>query len=355
MRELLPEIERWRQAGKRVALATLVHVSGSGLRTLGSKMAISSAGDIAGSVSGGCVEGAVFEETREVIKLGTPKLLEYGIADEPAWEIGLACGGEIQVFVEHLPDESYAALKRCLDAGQLVALATVVAGPGVGNKLLIWPDAHTQGDLGSAELNERVLGCADERLASHDPGRATLNLEGEPVEIFIDVFPPLPRLIVVGAVHIAIPLVTFAKVLGFRTFVIDARLAFATRARFPHTAELIVEWPSTAMEKLELDEASYVVIVSHDDKLDIPALQVALASPARYVGILGSRKTHAKRVQALKQLGLTDEQLARIHAPIGLKLGATSPEEIALSIMAEVVAVRHGAGSRQPKPMRNDD
>ena len=351
MRDLIPEIERWRQAGKHVAIATIVQVYGSALRPLGSKMVCTSVGDIAGSVSGGCIEGAVYEEAQKVMKHGQPKLLEYGIADESAWEVGLACGGTIQVWVESLAPEIYATLKQCLDAGQLVALATVIAGTGLGSKLLIWPDGRTQGDLGSAELTEHVVRYAADRLAAHDPGRATFDTENGPVDVFVEVFPPLPRLIIVGAVHIAIPLVTFAKTLGFHTIVLDARSAFATRERFPHADELIVEWPFTAMARLSLDEATYVVVVTHDDKLDIPALQAALASPARYIGILGSTTSHAKRIQALKQLGVTDEQLARIHAPIGLDVGAVGPEEIALSIMSEVVAVRHGIGSRQPRPL----
>jgi xanthine dehydrogenase accessory factor len=351
MRDLIPEIERWRQAGKQVAVATIVQVYESALRPLGSKMACSASGDIAGSVSGGCIEGAVYEEAQKVMKHGRPKLLEYGVANESAWEIGLACGGTIQVWVESLAPEIYTTLKQCLDAGQIVALATIIAGPGMGNKLFIWPDGRTQGELGSADLTERVIRYAADRLAAHDPGRAAFDIAGEPVDIFVEVFPPLPRLIIVGAVHIAIPLVTFAKTLGFHTIVLDARSAFATRERFPHADEMIVEWPSTAMARLNLDEATYVVVVTHDDKLDIPALQAALASPARYIGILGSTTSHAKRIQALKQLGVSDEQLARIRAPIGLDVGAVGPEEIALSIMAEVVAVRHGMGSRQPRPL----
>jgi xanthine dehydrogenase accessory factor len=351
MRELLPEIERWRQAGKQIAIATIVQVYGSALRPLGAKMACTSAGDIAGSVSGGCIEGAVYEEAQRVMKHGQPKLLEYGIANESAWEVGLACGGTIQVWVESLALEIYATLKQCLEEGHLVALATIIAGPEMGNKLFIWPDGRTQGELGSTDLTGQVVRYAADRLAAHDPGRATFEVNGELMDVFIEVFPPLPRLIIVGAVHIAIPLVTFAKTLGFHTIVVDARSAFATRERFPHADELIVEWPSTAMAKLGLDEATYVVVVTHDDKLDIPALQAALASPARYIGVLGSTTTHAKRVQALKQLGIADEQLARIHAPIGLDVGAVGPEEIALSIMSEVVAVRHGIGSRQPRPL----
>src|SRR5512136_324533 len=173
MRDLLPEIERWRQAGKQVAIATIVQVYGSALRPLGSKMACTSAGDIAGSVSGGCIEGAVYEEAQKVMKHGRPKLLEYGVANESAWEIGLACGGTIQVWVESFASEIYATLKQCLEMGQLVALATILAGPGQGSKLFIWPDGHTRGELGLAELTDQVICYAAGRLAAHDPGRST--------------------------------------------------------------------------------------------------------------------------------------------------------------------------------------
>jgi xanthine dehydrogenase accessory factor len=243
--------------------------------------------------------------------------------------------------------EIYQALKRCLDRGQLVAVATVIVGPGLGNKLLIWPDGQTAGDLGSAELDRRVVSYAAHLLAAQESGRAAFDVANGTVEVFVDVYPPPPKLIVVGAVHIAIPLVTFAKTLGFRTIVIDARSAFATRERFPHADELIVEWPSTALKALDLDEATYVVVLSHDEKLDTPALHVALQNPVRYVGALGSRKTHAKRVKALEDLGVSAEQLARIHTPIGLDLGGRVPEEIALAIMAEIVAVRHNVTSHQ--------
>jgi xanthine dehydrogenase accessory factor len=242
--------------------------------------------------------------------------------------------------------EIYQALKHSLHQGQLVALATVIAGPGLGGKLLIWPDGRTQGDLGSAALNQRVVDTTLELLAaSQDSELISFEVAGESIQVFVDVHPPPPRLVIVGAVHIAIPLVTFGKALGFHTVVIDARSAFATPERFGHADELIVTWPSHALEGLNLDAGAYVVVLSHDEKLDNPALRVALESPAPYIGALGSRKTHAKRVGALKEMGVSDAQLARIHAPIGLNLGARSPEEIALAIMAEIVAVRHGAPS----------
>ncbi len=245
----------------------------------------------------------------------------------------------------------YELLKRSLDNEELVALATVVAGPGLGRKLLFWPDGRTEGDLGSSDLNQQVLHAAVDLLADQRSGRETFDVAGESVDVFMDVYPPPPKLIVVGAVHIAIPLVTFGKELGFRTVVVDARSAFATEERFAHADELILKWPAKALEELDLDEASCVVVLTHDEKLDNPALETALGSPARYIGALGSTRTHAKRVEKLKAQGVTDEQLDRIHAPIGLDIGARRPAEIAVSIIAEIVAVSHGIGSKQPRPM----
>jgi len=243
--------------------------------------------------------------------------------------------------------EIYETLKQSLEEQQLVAMATVIVGSGLGSKILIWPDGRTQGDLGSADLNEQVVRYATGLLtASQASERVSCEVAGETVEVFIDVYPPPPKLVIVGAVHIAIPLVTLAKTLGYRTVVIDARSAFATQERFGHADELVLEWPVEALQELDLDEATYVVVLSHDEKLDNPALQIALRSPARYIGALGSPKTHAKRVEALRQLGFSDEQLARIHAPIGWDLGARTAEEIALAIMAEMVAVRNGVEAK---------
>jgi xanthine dehydrogenase accessory factor len=241
--------------------------------------------------------------------------------------------------------EIYDALKNCLAERQLVALATVIAGPGLGNKLLVWPDGRTRGDLGGEALNRGAAGRAVRLMrTSQVPERAAFETDSGAAQVFIDVHPPPPRLVIVGAVHIAIPLVTYARTLGFHTTVVDARSAFATEDRFRHADELIVAWPDRALEGLSLDAGSYVVVLSHDEKLDNPALHVALNSPARYIGALGSRKTHAKRVRALKEMGVADEQLARIHAPIGLNLGAQTPEEIALAIMAEILAAQRGVG-----------
>ncbi|RMF38186.1 MAG: XdhC/CoxI family protein [Chloroflexi bacterium] len=353
MRQLLATIERWREEGKRVALATLIRVYGSAPQPLGAKMAVSSAGEMIGSVSGGCVEGAILEEALAVLQTGRPRRLTFGIPDEQAWEVGLACGGTIEVFVEPLvgpeePDEAlYEALREALEREEPVARAMVIAGPGLGRRMLIWPDGRTLGALASPSLEAQVLRHARALLAAQRPERATFSVDDETVELFLDVHPPPPKLVIVGAVQIAIPLVTFAKALGFRTFVVDARAAFATHERFPHADALIVKWPTEALAEIGLDEATYVVVLSHDEKLDNPALKMALESPARYVGALGSRKTHARRVEALRQMGVSEEAIARIHAPIGLDLGAQGPEEIAVAIIAEIVAVRRGRRERQ--------
>ncbi|GAB4463135.1 MAG: XdhC/CoxI family protein [Anaerolineales bacterium] len=235
----------------------------------------------------------------------------------------------------------YPALKTCLDENQLAAVATVIAGEGLGNKLLVRSDGRRQGSLGSAALDADAAAWAQERMRIQESGWR----EFEARQVFVDVLPPPARLIVIGAVHIAIPLVTLAKTLGFRTIVIDPRTAFATRERFPHADELLIEWPSEALERLRPDENTYVAALSHDEKLDNPALKAALASPARYVGVLGSRKNIGKRLAALRELGVTEAQLSRLQAPIGMRLGAVEAEEIALSILAAAVAAKHGAAA----------
>jgi xanthine dehydrogenase accessory factor len=343
MREVFAEIEAWRKEDKSVAIATNVKKDGVLLRPLGAKMAMTIAQEIAGSVTGGCIEGVVYEEAQAVIKSGAPKLLHYGVtSEEIPWEVGLSCGGSLDVFVESLDSPQwralYPTLKTCLDENQLVAVATIISGDGLGNKILIWPDGRTLGSMGAVMLDADVVNWAQGQMRVQETDWKSFGA----VDVFVDVLPPPSRMIVIGAVHIAILLVMLAKTLGYHTIVIDPREAFATRERFPSVDELITEWPSDALEKLRPDESSYVVVISHDEKLDNPALKVALAYPARYVGVLGSRKNLGKRFAALRELGVTDEQLARLHAPIGMRLGAVSPEEIALSILAGMVAAKHG-------------
>jgi len=347
MREIITEIESWQKAGKTIAIATNVMRDGASLRPLGAKMAMTTQQEIAGSVTGGCIEGVVYEAAQEVIKTGQPKLLHYGVVSgQNPWEVGLSCGNSLDVFVEVLESpawcEIYPALKTCLEKGQLAAVATVIAGAGLGNKLMLWPDGRSLGSLGEPDLNMQVVAWMRKQMMAQETTWASFTAAGEEVKIFVDVFVPMARLVVIGAVHVAMPLVGLAKALGFKTIVIDPRTAFATRERFPQVDELIIEWPADALARLCPDEGTYIAALSHDEKLDNPALAMALKSPARYVGVLGARKNIGKRLAALREMGVSDEQFERLHAPIGLKLGAIMPDEIALSVLAEMVAVRHG-------------
>lgn len=346
MREVITEVEAWREAGRPIAIATNVKREGSSLRPLGAKMAMTTSLKIAGSVTGGCIESAVYEEGQEVIKTSQPKLLHYNATSgEDTWEVGLSCGGSLDVFVESMDSpawrEIYPALKVCLEENQTSAVATVISGPGLGKKLMLWPDGHALGSMGNKELDLQTQTWMKDQIALQNTTWTTFTIAGEKIEVFVEVLAPPARLIVIGAVHIAIPLVTLAKVLGYQTIVIDPREAFATRERFPKADELIVEWPSTALEKLHLDQSTYIAAVTHDGKIDNPALKIALASPARYVGVLGAQKKIAERFAALRELGVTDEQLSRLHSPIGIDLGAVQLDEIALSILAEMVITRH--------------
>ena len=246
--------------------------------------------------------------------------------------------------------ELYETFKERLEREQGTALATLVSAPEqlaerIGDKLLIFSDGSFQGSLGDVQLDGRVVEDAERVIWSGEAGTRTYELAEQSAEVFIEGFPPPPLLIIVGAGHIAIPLTTFAKTLNYRVVVVDARAAFATRERFPHADELIVAWPDEVLAKMDLNPSTSVAVLTHDPKFDEPTLKVALASRAGYVGAIGSRKTGEERAERLKRQGLSDEQLRRIHGPIGLNIGATVPEEMALAIMTEIVATRHGKDS----------
>jgi xanthine dehydrogenase accessory factor len=306
-------VRRWRERGDRVALATVVATRRSAPRPLGSKLAISERGDLAGSVSGGCVEGDVAEHAREVLATGRPKLLSYGIADEEAWEVGLPCGGEIDVFVERveseLPDPEVAQI-----------VYTVVDGERAG-----------------------------ERWVSSDGAERTQLLEREGEHVFAEVLGPPVRLVVFGAVDLAEELCRLARTLGWRAVVADARGRFATSERIPSADQLVVAWPEEALEQLRPDDRTAVVVLTHEERWDVPALASALAGDAFYVGALGSRRAQARRRERLLEEGTPAERLERLHGPAGLDLGAATPAETALSILAEIVAVRAG---REGGPLR---
>lgn len=338
MRELLADVDRWRAAGDAVAIATVVSTWGSAPRREGARMAVSAAGAMAGSVSGGCVEGALVEEAQAVLRSGRPRLVRYGVADEAAWAVGLACGGRIEVFVAPLRAEIYAAEREALASDHAVAVATVVAGTDalLGRALLVSSQGETRGSI-EAALDAPARAAA--ALALRD-GRCR-RVAAAPVELFVEPLLPAPTLVIVGGVHVAVTLASLAHSLGFRVVLVDPRGAFATRERFPQVDRIVDAWPDEALAALGLSASSAVAVLSHDPKLDDPALRVALGSPAFYVGALGSARTQAKRRARLSKAGVPAEQLGRIHGPIGLDLGGRAPEEIALAVMAEVVAARN--------------
>ncbi len=326
----------WLAEGRRVALATVIQTWGSAPQPVGSQLAIDAEGNFLGSVSGGCVEAEIITEAAEVIATAKPKALEFGVEDNKAWSVGLACGGAIRIFVEPLasrgpsPDGVLPLLVGDVTARRQVALVTHLA---TGARSL----AHAPDDLGE-DLAPALADAFRRDQSVAVPGR-----EGE---IFINVFNPTIRLIVVGAVHVAQPLVPMARALGYDVVVVDPRSAFATDERFGDAA-MVREWPDDALPKIGLDRRTALIALTHDAKIDDPALIHALASDAFYVGALGSRKTHAKRLERLAQAGVPRAALDRIHAPIGLDIGAQGAAEIAVSIIAEITAVQRGKGNRR--------
>jgi xanthine dehydrogenase accessory factor len=344
MREIIPDIDRWLEQGQSLALATVVQTWGSSPRRVGAKMAVTPAGQIAGSVSGGCVESAVVEAAFEVLKSGQPQLLHFGVSDEAAWEVGLACGGQIDVFVNPLDVALYQALRAALSQEDAFAVVTLLRGAAqwIGQSLIVRPDGGQMGRL-PTEIAPFAVQAA---LRALKVGRSE-RMEIPEGEVFCEVYQPAPRLVMVGGVHIAVALAALARTLGYQTIVIDPRRAFGSPERFAHADRLIQAWPDEALAQIEITPNTAIVMLTHDPKLDDPALKIALPSPAFYVGALGSRKTQQARRERLLAAGVDPALLARLHGPIGLDIGAQTPEEIALAILAEVTAARNRKAALQ--------
>jgi xanthine dehydrogenase accessory factor len=330
VREILPELERWQARGDRIALARVVATRRSAPRPIGSKLIVSETGELAGSVSGGCVESEVVEAAREVLGGGEPRLLTFGITDDMALSVGLPCGGEIDVWI----DEPHPTL--------LEELAGVARDE---RRAVFFVDL----DDGSERLvPEGDNDVADELIrAGHSK---VIELHGK--RLFADVFGPPPRLFVYGAIDTADALCAAAKALGWRTIVADARARFATRERLPHADEILVAWPHEALERVAPDHATAIIVLTHDDKFDLPLLTGALGTDAYYIGAIGSRRNQARRRELLLEAGLDEADLERISGPAGLDIGAHSPAETALSMLAEVMAVRVGRDGGRLKESR---
>ena len=358
MRDVLDELMSIWRSGGTAGLATVVRTVRSAPRSPGAAMVVAPDGSVTGSVSGGCVEAAVYELATEVVRTGRPALQRYGISSDDAFAVGLTCGGEIDIFVEPVSREVFPQLQAVADAiaaHRPIAVATVITHPDprwLGRRLVIEPD-DVAGSLGLARADAAVTDDARGLLSAGRSAVLTYGPDGQRqdagMEVFVASHAPRPRMLVFGAIDFAAALARQGAFLGYRVTVCDARAVFATRARFPAADEVVVDWPhrylAAQAEQGAVDERTAICVLTHDPKFDVPVLQVALRLPqVGYVGAMGSRQTHEDRLNRLRQAGLSDEELSRLASPIGLDLGARTPEETAVSIAAEIIARRWGGG-----------
>jgi xanthine dehydrogenase accessory factor len=365
----MPELLRWWRAGATVGVGTVVATWKSAPRQAGAAMLVGPGGEAVGSVSGGCVEGAVYELAENVVAHGVPELQRYGVSDDDAYAVGLTCGGILDVFVEQVNRETFPELGDVaadIEAGRPVAVATVIEHPDpqwVGRRLVVHPDdesdrtsgagAVSSGSLGSIRADAAVLDDARGLLANGRTETLTYGPDGERrgegMRVFVSSYAPKPRMIVFGAIDFAAAVAHQGSFLGYHVTLCDARPVFATRSRFPSADEVVVEWPhrylAAERDAGRIDARTVICVLTHDPKFDVPVLEIALRLPqAAYIGAMGSRRTHDDRMQRLAQAGLTEAELDRLSSPIGLDLGARTPEETAVSIAAEIVALQWGGG-----------
>ncbi len=359
MRDILDQIGKWWDAGDTFGLATVVQTFSSAPREPGAALAVSPHGEVVGSVSGGCVEGAVYELSGEVSASGQAVLQRYGISDDTAFTVGLTCGGIIDIFVEPVSRDGYpqfGEIAEAVRAAEPVAVATVIAGPGqIGARRAIWPadrESRSSGSLGSGDrLDQAVDDDARGMLAQGLTGVRKYGPDGQrrldDLSVFVQSFAPPPRMLVFGAIDFAAAVARIGKFLGYRVTVCDARPVFATSARFPDADEVVTDWPHRYLAGITTDERTVICVLTHDPKFDVPVLEVALRVPAAYVGAMGSRRTHLDRLDRLREVGMSEDELGRLRSPVGLDLGARTPEETAVAIAAELIQLRWG-GSGQP-------
>ncbi|MHB8449924.1 MAG: XdhC family protein [Mycobacteriales bacterium] len=353
MRDIADGLRTLLDSGRTFGLATVVGVSGSSPRPPGAAMAVVDTGEALGSVSGGCVEGAVYEAVAEMLAGGPAVVETYGISDETAFSVGLTCGGILDVLVQPVGPEQAPLLRELiglLEQGQPVVLATVVGGPAPLGALLLLTESSATGSLGTEGLDVAVSDDARGMLAAGQTGTRHYGARGErridEVAVFVQAFTPPPRMLVFGATDFAAAVCRVGAFLGYRVTVCDARSVFATPRRFPEAHEVVCRWPHDYLAATAVDERTVITVLTHDPKFDVPLLEVALRSPAAYVGAMGSRRTHDKRLAQLREIGMTEDELSRLRSPVGLDLGARTPEETAISIAAEIVQHRWGGSGR---------
>ncbi|MFE2013553.1 XdhC family protein [Streptomyces sp. NPDC059491] len=349
MLDIAEELHRWVEQGRAFAVATVVAVGGSAPRQPGAALAVDSEGTAIGSVSGGCVEGAVYDLCVQALEDGRTVVERFGYSDEDAFAVGLTCGGIIDILVTPVRGGVFPAAVAAAATGEAAALARIVDGPEElrGRALLVRPDGSYEGRLGGhPELDRTAAGEARAMLDAGRTGTVGIGEDGsrcgQPLTLLVESSVPAPRMIVFGAIDFAAALVRVGKFLGYHVTVCDARPVFATPARFPEADEIVVEWPHRYLESTQVDGRTVLCVLTHDAKFDVPLLHTALRMPVAYIGAMGSRRTHEDRNKRLREVGVTELELARLRSPIGLDLGARTPEETALSIGAEIVANRRG-------------
>ncbi len=345
MREILSDVSQWFASGEQnIAVAMVVSTWGSAPRGISSKFALAAGDRVSGSVSGGCVEGAVYDAELVVLQNGKPQLLKFGVADETAFEqVGLACGGSIEVFVQRLAHDDLQFWQHAAQTETGFATATVIEGTAesIGRKITFIEGQHAAQSTPAHALDAALYQQARTAYENGASAQVTLDVAGQVYRAFVDVQLPSPRLILIGGVHIAIALCDIAHTLGYRVVIVDPRDAFGNAQRFPRADQILNQYPEDALPKLHLNRATAVVTLTHDSKFDDPALQIALPSAAFYVGALGGRTTREKRRVRLSQAGMRARDLERLRSPIGLPIHTTTPEEIALATMAEIVAAKN--------------
>ncbi|MFX0578595.1 XdhC family protein [Nocardia nepalensis] len=338
MRDLTAELRKWHAADKDYAVATVIGVTGSAPRPPGAALAVDADGIVIGSISGGCVEGAVYELCREVLRTGQPVRETFGYSDDDAFAVGLTCGGKLEVFVQPITAVERIAIEAILRTDEAVALVRDLKTGAVMAIGSWWT-------VGAA-FDEVVVAEARAMLDTGVTGVREIGCGAGEVTVFVESYVPPPRMIVFGAIDFAAAVTRIGRFLGYHVTVCDARPVFATRARFPDADEVVVQWPDRYLARTQVDSRTVLCVLTHDAKFDIPLLEVALRLPVAYVGAMGSRRTHEDRMAGLRAAGVTESELAQLHSPIGLDLGARTAEETAVSIAAEIVAIRRGGSTR---------
>jgi xanthine dehydrogenase accessory factor len=360
MREIISDVLPSFNAGRPFALATVTRTWSSAPRPVGASMALLDTGEVIGSVSGGCVEGAIHEVSLEVLASKKSQSVTYGVSDDNAFAVGLTCGGTIELFVQYVDRDTFpqfAEIAAHLEVETAVGVATLVNGGNSDSARIVFTKSDAEGTLGNGKLDQAAIDGARALLSHGTTKTLKLGPNGEnrmdEISVFVESFAPAPRMIIFGAIDFAAAVARIGKFMGYYVIVCDARALFATKRRFPDADEVIIDWPHRYLPKIDVNESTVICVLTHDPKFDVPVLELALRTSAGYVGAMGSRRTHEDRLSRLREIGMTESELSKLKSPIGLDLGGRTPEETAISIAAEIISNQVG-GTNQPLTSGNE-